>query len=249
MKSLVLLAALVGFAAVSCQAVPIYSTGFENPPFTLGPINGQAGWFVFSASGQTSDPVIENTVVQSGMQAVGVDGFVSAQTGPVYAPNLVMPVLDMSADIFLGSSSSETAWQFASIGLNGLGFAGGIDIFNGTDIVPITGNVSTVVGTFTRDTWHHVDIVLNYSTQTFSVALDGSTLASGLAFCGNNSPPCNGATVAEMGWDIFDTFGGGNDFGAMDNFSISTPVPEPSSLALLASGLVGGLAALRRKLT
>ena len=67
MKLLVLTAtALFAFAAGSCQAVPIYFTGFDNPPFTLGPINGQAGWFVFSASGQTSDPVIENTVVQSG---------------------------------------------------------------------------------------------------------------------------------------------------------------------------------------
>jgi hypothetical protein len=36
--------------------------------------------------------------------------------------------------------------------------------------------------------------------------------------------------------------GGGNDFAAMGNFSISS-VPEPSSLTLLASGLVGGLAA------
>jgi hypothetical protein len=248
MKSLVLVAALVGLAAVSCQAVPIYFTGFENPPFTLGPINGQAGWFVFSASGQTSDPVIENTLVESGLQAVSVDGFVTGQTGPVWAPNLTLPVLDMSADVFLGSSSSQSAWQFASIGLNGLGFAGGIDVHSDNSIVAITGNYTTVLGTWTRDSWHHVDLVLNYSSQTYSVILDGSTIGSGLAFCGNNSGPCNGAPVTTMGWDIFDTFGNGNDIGAMDNFSVSTPVPEPSSLMLLASGLVGGLALLRRKL-
>src|SRR5215469_13706534 len=145
MKSLVLAAALVGLAVVSCQAVPLYFTGFENPPFTLGPINGQAGWFVFSASGQTSDPAIENTLVASGMQAVGVDGFVTGQTGPVWAPNLTLPVLDMSADIFLTSSSSESKWQFGTTGVGGLGFAGGIDVQTNNSIVAITGNYTTVL--------------------------------------------------------------------------------------------------------
>jgi len=70
-------------------------------------------------------------------------------------------------------------------------------------------------------------------------------LASGLVFCGDNWTS-NGAQVTAKGWDLFDTFGGLNDFRAMDNFSIPA-VEEPSSLALLASGLVGGLAALRRK--
>jgi hypothetical protein len=248
MKSPMLLAAaLVGFAAVSCQAVPLYSTGFENPPFTLGPINGQAGWFVFSASNQASDPAIESTLVRSGLQAVGIDGFVSGQTGPVWAPNLTRPLLEMSADIYLGSSSGQSAWQFGSTGASGIGFAGGIDVHSDNSIVAITGNYTTVLGTWTRDAWHHVDLVLNYPRQTYSVILDGTTLGSGLAFCGNNSGACNGAPVTEMGWDLFDTFGGGDDFGAMDNFSISA-VPEPSSLVLIAGGLVGGLAVLRRKL-
>src|SRR6516225_1015776 len=65
----------------------LYATGFEKPTFVPGPIEGQAGWFVFSASGQTSAPVIETTVVKRGKQAVGVPGSVTAQTGPVFAPN------------------------------------------------------------------------------------------------------------------------------------------------------------------
>lgn len=79
------------------------------------------------------------------------------------------------------------------------------------------------------------------------MVLGGSMLASGLAFCGDNSGTSNGAPVTAMDWDLFDTFGGGNDFGAMANLSIPA-VPEPSSPALLAGGLVGGLAALRRKI-
>jgi hypothetical protein len=100
MKSLVLVrTALVGFAAVSFQAVPMTTPVFENPPFTLGPIHGRGGWFVFSASNHASDPAIENALVRSGRQAVGVAGCVSGQTGPVYARNLTLAVLDMSAAI------------------------------------------------------------------------------------------------------------------------------------------------------
>lgn len=60
-------------------------------------------------------------------------------------------------------------------------------------------------------------------------------LASGPAFCSDNSGTSNGAPVTAMDWDLFDTLGGGNDFGTMANLSIPA-VPEPSSPALLNSG-------------
>jgi hypothetical protein len=81
-----------------------------------GAINGQAGWLVFSASGQTSAPVIETTVVKTGAQAVGVPGSVTGQTDPIFAPNLTNPVLDLSAEIFLANSANESAWQFGTTG-------------------------------------------------------------------------------------------------------------------------------------
>jgi hypothetical protein len=77
-----------------------------------------------------------------------------------------------------------------------------------------------VVGTLTRDSWHHFDVVLDYVSQTFTLKLDGSTLATDLPFCGSNSG-CTGAPVAEFGWALFNTFGNGNDSGYMDNFSIA----------------------------
>jgi hypothetical protein len=81
-------------------------------------------------------------------------------------------------------------------------------------------------------------LTLDYATQTYSVSIDGSVIASGLSFCGNNFGNCNGAAVTPMGWDLFDTFGGGNDLGAMDNFAIAS-IPEPSTWAMMLLGFAG----------
>lgn len=150
---------------------------------------------------------------------------------------MVDPLLTLTAGIYVGSSSSESSWQFGTTGSNGIGFAGGIDIEDGTDVVAITGSYP-VIGSITRDTWHTVSLTLNYATQTYSVSVDGSVLASGLSFCGNNFGTCNGAPVTSMGWDIFDSFGGGNDLGAMDNFVIAS-VPEPATWAMMLIGFAG----------
>lgn len=80
--------------------------------------------------------------------------------------------------------------------------------------------------------------MLDYATQTYNVIVDGSTIASKLSFCGNNSGACNGANVASMGWTLFDSFGGGTDIGAMDNFAIAS-VPEPPTWAMMLVGFAG----------
>jgi hypothetical protein len=58
---------------------------------------------------------------------------------------------------------------------------------------------------------------------------------------------CNGASVTTIGWDLFDSFGGGNDLGAMDNFAIA--VPEPSTWAIMLLGFAAlGFASYWRSL-
>ena len=52
------------------QGAIILSTGFENPPYTLGALAGQDGWL---AAGTTAITV-ENTTVKTGAQAVQVIG-------------------------------------------------------------------------------------------------------------------------------------------------------------------------------
>ena len=241
--------ALAGLSVSAVPALADFMTGFEPPTYSLGALNGQNGWSVFGPGVVT----VEGFNVFAGTQAVFVDGGSSAvsQSGP-YHVDTAGSVVSLSAEIYLASSSVETGWQFAATGPDLTGFAGGIDIYPTADpldssVVLITGNVSGSAGTFVRNQWNLVDLLLNYNTQTYDVFIDGSEIGTDLAFCGNNSPPCNGATVSAYADGLFDTFGatpGSDDSGYMDNYAVAT-TPEPESLILLASVLVLLLAARR----
>lgn len=243
---------LFSFSTVSAYADVI--TGFEPPAYTPGfPLSGQNGWLEFGSA----LVMVENTFAFAGSQAVFVDGGASAvsQSGP-YIATTAGPLVDLSAEIWLSSSSDETQWQFAQLGAGLHGFAGGIDIIPTSDtftnnIVAITSG-TPVIGTLTRNQWNDIGIDLDFTTQTFSVVLNGVTLSSNLPFCGVNNGPCTGASVSNVNADgFFDTFGGtsgNNDDAFIDNYSDVTvaATPEPSVGILCLVGLAG-LAAVRRK--
>ena len=237
-----LLTAIVIFVgATVAQAAVIYSTGFENPPFTLGALAGQDGWQVF---GSTSVDV-QSTVVYAGSQAVWVDGSVG-QSGPYHSDFSTGPLVGLSAYIYLGSSSTQSSWQFAGLGSGLAPFIGGIDTDPSTNNIALITAGFPVVGALSRDAWHNVYFVFDFTTQQYNFWLDGTQLGTNVPFCGDNGP-CAGAAVSSYGTSLFDTFGGGNDSGYMDNFSLAN-VPEPSSIALLGSGIAGLAAVLRRRI-
>ena len=247
--SRIILSVVALFAAavltIPLQAGVIYSTGFENPPFTTGNLTGQDGWQVFGAG----TPQVETTLVKSGTQAVEVQGNTGGQTGPFHSDATSATMVDLSADIYLASGTSQSEWQFAGLGGPGLGpFIGGIDTNPINNTVFLITNGFPTVGNFTRDTWHHVDLLFDFNTQTYTFTLDGTLLASNVAFCGDNGP-CAGGHVNSYGNGFFDAFSdpSQNDVGYLDNYSVSD-VPEPSSILLLGSGLAGALGRLRRKL-
>jgi PEP-CTERM motif len=227
----VLVAVLMSVGTITAYAGVLYSTGFENPPFTIGPLAGQDGWQVF---GNTSVDV-QSTVVYAGSQAVWVDG-TNGQSGPYHSDFSTGPLVALSAYLYLGSSSTQSSWQFAGLGSGLFPFIGGIDTNSSTNDIALITAGFPVVGTFTRDTWHNVYFVFDFTTQKYNFWLDGTQLGTNVPFCGDNGP-CLGETVSSYGTGLFDTFGGGNDSGYMDNYSVST-VPEPSSIALLGSGIL-----------
>lgn len=73
-------------------------------------------------------------------------------------------LIELSADIFLASSPSQSAWQFAAVEPGLAPFLGGIDTQAQNSIFLITAGFANV-GTFTRDTQHSVDLLFNRTTQ------------------------------------------------------------------------------------
>jgi hypothetical protein len=239
-RPLTFMLAWLALAATPLHAGVIYATGFESPAFSVGTIQGQDGWSTFNSPAAST---VQNTVAAAGTQAVRVDGSVGGQHGAYYSTGTAAASLLLSADLLLSSASSQSAWQFAAIGPGLVGFAGGFNIINGTTIQAITAGFP-VIGTLARDVWNHLDIYLDFDLQQTTIVLNGSTLASGLAFCGDNGP-CAGASVAALGTILFDSFGSGQDAGYMDNLSLST-VPEPGTLALVGAAVLGAMQSRRR---
>jgi hypothetical protein len=142
----------------------------------------------------------------------------------------------------------------AALGPGLVGFLGGIDIFWDNSIMAISRGYPVIgsfprAGDFDSSAWHHIDLLFNMPAQTYDVRLDSSTLQSGIPFCGDNDN-CFGAVVPTYGTPVFDFAGGPlpNDSGYMDNFQVSSvAAPEPSTILLLAAGLAGLGARLRRK--
>ena len=226
------------FVCWPVSAQTLYSTGFENPPFTTGPIAGQDGWQVFGTSGAIQ---IENMKADSGSQAVeAIPALDTGQTGPYHIDSTSAGMVDLSADLYIASSSNPSKWQFGGLGATLTPFLGGMDVYpDGTIHTISTGY--PMVGTWTYNTWNHVDLRFDVTHQTYSLLINGSLIAGNIADCGDNST-CTGGQTSNYGAGIFDTFGteANNDIGYMDNFSV-TIVPEASSVTLFLLGVSGGL--------
>ncbi len=227
-------------AAPSADAQVAFSTGFEAPAYALGPIAAQNAWSVFNPA--SSFNLVQSSIVKSGTQALAVTPNGTLQSGAFHSDSPVGPLVALSVDMYLGSSSTQSAWQFAGLGGPGLSpFIGGIDI-SATNAIQLISASFPVVGTsFTRNVWHHLDFLFNFTAQTYSFVFDGSTLSTVTPFCRDNGP-CTSATPAlAYGNTFFDVFASvnANDIGVIDNLSISTVsiVPEPASVALVGAGL------------
>jgi hypothetical protein len=163
---------------------------------------------IIGGSAAHADTVLYSTSFEN---PVFVDGGTATQSGPYHADSSTGPLVDVSADIAIFSSTSQSEWQFGALGPGLSQFLGGIDILPNNDIIALT-NGNPVIGIFPRATtfdssaWHQINLLFNIPAQTYSIALDGVTIDSNVAFCGDNGP-CSGAPVAAYGDGLFDSLG------------------------------------------
>jgi PEP-CTERM motif len=137
-----------------------------------------------------------------------------------------------------------------------LNINGGISVFTNTAVGGGDGTIATADGLIPRDTWANLEAQLNFSTQTFRVLLNGTpvTFTEG-AFSGTNVPFRNtfglAVSIAELGFQGYYNANNNPTFNSMyfDNLTVTavSAVPEPSSFALAAFGLIGLAVRLRKR--
>jgi len=235
------------FSTTATAEVTLYSTSFESPEFTLGPIKDQNDWWV---QGDQNDASVVDAKAALGSQSLRLD--IPPSPGNVYAgqPDWNYDVLGagqsgiaVNANIWSGTGGNTTqASQYVgSTGGQQMG-AVFVNIRNGTicanyweyarDLYVSGGSAS-----FPSEQWADLSIAVNYATQEFEVTAGGTSL-------GTHEFPADAPCTFFDGW----SFGGiqGPRISYVDGLTI-TAIPEPSCSTSLLAGVVSLFAYVWRR--
>jgi hypothetical protein len=216
-------------------ATNLFSTGFEPPTYTTGPLNGQGGWT------NTTPAVVENSVVFAGSQAVAIDSTGASQSifgqglnyNSAVDPNQVV-VFDV--EFMESATGNDPTWDIFVVDGN----AGFIDQLAVRGQVVAFGTNTTV--SITPGVWNDFQMVLNFSNQTVDAYLNSVFVSEG-----NFGSPST--TITAFGAGINSTFNGPDTATAyFDNFSVTSVSPEPGSAIFVLVGTAVLVPLVRRRL-
>jgi hypothetical protein len=244
---------IVALSVLACStfasAVPIYSTGFEAPEYSLGDLVGQNGWDAIGLAEEDLVAVnVQDAIVRTGSQAISLTGAGEGAGAYVYKTTPHVPLNEtrivVQYDMLWGangtSKSSFYGVQAYDSEINLIGSVGVSQLFGFYNAVVFgpDDNAVTIPGAVVQPgQWHHFELVLDYETQSFHASMDGIP-----------SPimPFQSSGILDYGEvDFFRNAGASNsnDTAYFDNLNVNAVVvPEPASLAGVA-----GLACIRRR--
>lgn len=104
------------------------------------------------------------------------------------------------------------------------------------------GTTAQIAGAYTLNAWNKLTVDINFATDRCSVSVDGILKASDLVFAAGDLAKVQ--KIEMQSW--WNSSTGGPGRGGFDNLVV-TSVPEPSTISLVAMGLVGLLAYAWRK--
>lgn len=241
-----------------------YTTGFENPPFASGNIHLQDAWSGNSAAARIRTAAeIASDLTTLGLNPAnpvhgGSQAFLVSATN-VAGSTTLRPVSGLQSELNvllevwarpLGAPAANMGNVFlvmednASTPIRGAAFRFGSPVGEG-GVLKIDYATSSEANVFSwqssgvlwnTDSWYHFAMDVNYATKTYDFFIDGNQInVDPIPFYNRNSANFSQIRV----------FRGGNQVGMiLDDLSV-TVVPEPTTVALLLTGL--GALLWRRK--
>lgn len=222
-------------------AQTVYSTGFESPAYSAGPLAGQNGWF------GAANAFVQTSTVESGSQAVSVAPGAAGQYvtfQPVSYNSVGNPnqLVTISTD-FEFSPGPNVDWEALAAEGNG-GFITQLLVTSSGQVCgfnPCNGPI------LTPDKWYNLSMTLNYKTGVVEDFVNGVEFSSGPF----SNIPAHSTNLDLIGIGINGAAAGSTAGASWDNISVvSAAVPEPATWALTIVGLAMlGLAVRRRATT
>lgn len=194
----VLMLLLVSISPAIAQTA--LQTSFEAPTYNTGTLTAQNGWTVTSGSvvvnttkAKTGTQSIQLTAANTALLSnyVAYSGSVPGITGEVYADMWVNPTSFATNnfgingyDLYGSSQKRVFVIEFTT--------AGQIRAFNGSSSSGIN------LGTWTANQWVRISVKVDFTTEKYKVAVNGTVYATELSFRETYTPTANGTRQANI---------------------------------------------------